>query len=821
MQVQGLPLLRSRFRRNRTVLYGGVAGIILVAVITAQIILNHLHEEAEERAATVTQNLTQSVEQTIDGMIDTIDVALLASADEIGRQIAAGKVDADSITRFLLRQKDRLRNIAFLRATNERGDVVYGPGIPSLPANNSDREFFIRLRDNPNAGLFVAKPIIGRIAQKWLWSFARRINKPDGSFGGVVFASIYLDELEKILSQIKLDTGSVISIRDSELGLIARSTSDTTNPVPPGDKRLSNTFREALKANPREGTFISDKTTPDGISRTYSYHRNDGYGFMVNVGLARAPMLAEWRYQTWTAAALVASLALLMLLVARLIDRTWRRQEEDLILLEFSEQRFRAIIETSPIPFALNDDRQNITYLNPAFTQTFGYRRDDIPTLAAWWPKAYPDPAYRQEVATSWQAHLNKAKSGNMPFEPLQVNICCKGGDVRTVLVSATSLSTAFEQVHLVTCFDITERMQMEAALQESEARFRSMFENNASVMLLIDPDSGEVVDANDAAACFYGYPIERLKAMRIEQINTLSPDEIAARRNQVVLRNSNTFTFPHRLADGKVRTVEVRSSAIRVTGRVLLFSIINDITEREMATAELKRSNAELEQFSYAVSHDMRQPLRMISSYLQLLEDAFSEQLDNEKREFFDFAIDGAKRLDKMLVALLEYSRVGRMGEPPTWVESRNLRDEILLLLQPMISEAKAVVHIEGEWPRVFVSPDEILRLLQNLIGNALKFRIAGRMPEITLSSETSASEWRLRVADNGVGIIPDQIGRLFQVFQRLQARTAYEGTGVGLALCRKIAEHHGGRIWAESAGTGQGSRFCVILPLRTEAEK
>jgi PAS domain S-box-containing protein len=239
------------------------------------------------------------------------------------------------------------------------------------------------------------------------------------------------------------------------------------------------------------------------------------------------------------------------------------------------------------------------------------------------------------------------------------------------------------------------------------------------------------------------------------------------------------------------------------------------DITERKEREEDLERSNADLEQFSYAVSHDMRQPLRMVSSYLQLLERSLAGQLDGDKRDYFNYAIEGAKRIDRMLVDLLEYSRVGRKGEPPTSVESRALLDEVLQFLRPAIADAQAKVNITGEWPRIHVGRDEISRLLQNLIGNAAKFRIAGRTPEITITSKVAGNEWHLCVADNGVGIIPSQIKRLFQIFQRLQLREAYEGAGVGLALCRKIAEHHKGHIWVESEGEGQGSRFHVVLPI------
>jgi len=246
------------------------------------------------------------------------------------------------------------------------------------------------------------------------------------------------------------------------------------------------------------------------------------------------------------------------------------------------------------------------------------------------------------------------------------------------------------------------------------------------------------------------------------------------------------------------------------------------DITQRKQAenllqqkTAALSHSNSELEQFSYGISHDMRQPLRMISSYLQLLRLSLDEQLDDERREYFHFAIDGALRLDAMLTGLLEFSRVGRKGEPPAWLESRAVIDQVLHYLQPAISDSGACVRLEGNWPQLLASPDEMLRLLQNLLANAVKFRVAGRMPEVLVSSEVVDERWRLRFADNGIGIQPEQIGRLFQVFQRLQSRADFDGTGIGLALCRKIVERHHGRIWVESLGHGMGSTFQFEMPL------
>jgi signal transduction histidine kinase len=248
----------------------------------------------------------------------------------------------------------------------------------------------------------------------------------------------------------------------------------------------------------------------------------------------------------------------------------------------------------------------------------------------------------------------------------------------------------------------------------------------------------------------------------------------------------------------------------------IKFIGIAQDVTHRKKMELELQRSNAELEQFAYAVSHDMRQPLRMVSSYLGLLEKSLGKKLDEEEQQFLQFALDGAKRMDNMILSLLEYSRVGRQEKPYVLISTRKCLDEALAFLTPALHESSGTVDVSGDWIELVVIADELTRLLQNLIGNALKYHDENKLPLVQVRASVIENVFRVEVQDNGIGIEPNQINRLFKVFSRLQARSRFDGTGVGLALCRKVVEHHGGKIGVDSQGEGYSCTFWFELPIK-----
>ncbi|WP_376741192.1 sensor histidine kinase [Streptomyces galbus] len=271
----------------------------------------------------------------------------------------------------------------------------------------------------------------------------------------------------------------------------------------------------------------------------------------------------------------------------------------------------------------------------------------------------------------------------------------------------------------------------------------------------------------------------------------------------------------------GDVEDMRKRIVAELHASRDIQEELTRQAAELDAQTVELRRSNAELEQFAYVASHDLQEPLRKVASFCQLLEKRYGDQLDDRGRQYIDFAVDGAKRMQVLINDLLTFSRVGRLNDAREPVDLDQALDKALRNLTASVEESGAVVDRPEDLPEIIGDPTLLTMLWQNLVGNALKFRHPDRAPHVSVTCEADPEApgmWRLSVTDNGIGI-PEQFAeKVFVIFQRLHGRDAYGGTGIGLALCKKIVEHHGGRIWIDTGHT-DGTRFCFTLPTAVDA--
>jgi PAS domain S-box-containing protein len=409
---------------------------------------------------------------------------------------------------------------------------------------------------------------------------------------------------------------------------------------------------------------------------------------------------------------------------------------------------------------------------------------------------------------------------------------------------------------------DVTERNRMEEELRVASLYARSLIEASLDPLVTISPD-GKITDVNEATAIVTGVAREQLIGASFSDYFT-EPQK-AEEGYHEVLSEGLVRDYPLTIRHVSGRTTDVlynatvyRSAAGRVQG---VFAAARDVTERKRAeaelaryrdhleelvgqrtgeleaanaqlqmeiaerrraaetlqrtTAELARSNQELEQFAYVASHDMQEPLRAVTGYLGLLEQQFGDKHDDSGRRHIAGAIQGAARMHTLISDLLALSSVGTRGQAFEAADLETVLDQALDGLRASVKETGAKI-VRDPLPTLRVDAGQMAQLFQNLIGNALKFR-SERPPEIHVSAQQQPGEWVLAVSDNGIGIEPQYFERIFLIFQRLHTRRLYPGTGIGLAICKKIVERHGGTIWVKSQA-GQGSTFCFTIPEESE---
>jgi PAS domain S-box-containing protein len=393
-------------------------------------------------------------------------------------------------------------------------------------------------------------------------------------------------------------------------------------------------------------------------------------------------------------------------------------------------------------------------------------------------------------------------------------------GEVAAALVQASDLLRTRASALTESLHQLEEEM---AERRISEERLRLLIDGAKDYAIVMLDDSGRVTSWNAGA--------KRLKYWDEEEVlgrhfSLFYPDDAVAAGRPGADLECAASAGRHGVEgwllrkDGSRFLADVIITAIRdASGTLLGFSTVTrDITEQKRAEErlqttllELESSNKDLEQFAYVASHDLQEPLRMVSSYTQLLAQRYEDQLDDRARKYIDYAVDGAVRMQRLINDLLAYSRVNTQGRTFQSIESRLPLEEALRNLATAIDEAGAVV-VHEQLPSVRADATQLAQLFQNLIGNAIKFR-GPEVPRIRVAARDLGRQWRFSIEDNGIGIDSQYADKIFVIFQRLHTRLEYPGTGIGLAMCKRIAERHGGRMWFDSE-PGRGSTFYFTLP-------
>lgn len=369
----------------------------------------------------------------------------------------------------------------------------------------------------------------------------------------------------------------------------------------------------------------------------------------------------------------------------------------------------------------------------------------------------------------------------------------------------------------------LRRQLQSAAALKESEVRYRRLHQTMRDAFVQMDMD-GRIVDFNHAFQQMLGYDHQTLLSMRDADLTPPEWRGTVAKiiSEQVLLHGqSEVFEKEYIRLDGTRFPAEIRTFLMTDDSgdSIGMWSIVRDITqrkqieqEREQAIGSLQRSNEDLKQFAYVASHDLQEPLRMVASYTQLLAERYEHQLDEKAHRFIHYAVDGATRMQALIRDLLAFSRVETRAREFKAVNAYNAFGTAMANLKAVIDETGARVTVD-DLPHVLADESQLSQVFQNLIGNGIKFRRPSVTAHIHVSASRRNDDWCFSVQDNGIGIDTKYKERVFVVFQRLHTRHEYPGTGIGLALCKRIVDRHGGRIWFESE-PARGTTFYFTLP-------
>ena len=478
--------------------------------------------------------------------------------------------------------------------------------------------------------------------------------------------------------------------------------------------------------------------------------------------------------------------------------------------LRESEERFRALVTTtSDAVFSTNADWSEMHSVEGSDFLV------DTDEHGPSWVETYVPPDDQRRV----QNVIDEAIRTKRSFE-LEHRIVREDDTVVWIVSRATPLLDADGEITrwLGAANDVTERVERERYLEDAKERLEAATEAGAVGTWEWHIPDDQMVTGASFAKKFGIDPEAATEGVSLDQfISAVHDDdrERVERKVEAAIETGEQYEEEYRVwdANGELRWVVARGHVeYDDAGTPVSFpGALTDITERKRFERRLEESNRRLEQFAYAASHDLQEPLRMVTSYLTLIENRYADALDEDGAEFIDFAVDGADRMRDMIEGLLEYSRIERRGDPFEPIDLDAVLADVRRDLQMSIEESDAEITAES-LPRVQGDPGQLRQVFQNLLSNAIEYSDDGP-PQVDIAAVRNGSAVFVSVTDEGIGIDPTDSERVFEVFQRLHTRDEHSGTGIGLAVCKRIVERHGGDIWVESE-SGEGATFSFTLP-------
>ncbi len=823
----------------RTALIVGLVCANILVFALSGTFLYESRKHYERLAQTQTRNVSHALAQEISASIEKIDLTLSTVTDELEHQLAGKGVDERAMNAFLLRKAGRLPEIAALRVVNADGLLITGEqGGGPARVQWIEREFFAYHRDHADANLHFTKPFIGRFSKKYVITFTRRYNYPDGRFAGVAIAAVTVDHFTRLLSRFDLGPNGSLFLRDSDLGLITRYPPIPGKPAGlVGNSEVSGIGRQLSQALESEVSYHSAAGS-DGLERIYTLRRLENVPMLVGASSASADYLAQWTREAYRTGAFALGFLLLSLATGGLLLRLFKEAENrQQILLEneerlhASQDNYRSILATSHDGFWQVDREGRLTDVNAAYCRQSGYSREEL------LGKRIADLEAIENEADSAEHNRRIAQAGSDQFESVHRR---KDGSTWDVEVSA-SYSPSQGGRFFGFVRDISERKRAEAELKTSEEKFRRAFEVSPDAININRLEDGMYVSINRGFTRIMGYTEDEIIGRTSIELNVWDHPDDRAHLVEALKRDGAVANMEARFRakDGSLHEVLRSAALIDIKGVPHIISVIHDITERKKAEAARARLEAQLREsqkmealgtLAGGVAHDFNNIVAAILGNVELArQDAQPGHPVLESLEEIHKASLRAKALVQQILSFGRRQVIERKVISLAPVVEESLR----LLRATLPAGVSLAAGCDANAPQVLADPTQIEQVLINLSTNAWQSIQGQERPgaiEVWLEAheyaaggardegvalvcgETPPGRYaRLTVKDNGSGMAEDTLTRIFEPF--FTTKPMGKGTGLGLAVVHGIMQEHGGSIEVRSV-PGVGSTFRIYFP-------
>jgi len=805
-----------------------LANLVMLAFLAglATLALQGSYRTHAQRAQATSENLATTLQQTIASELAQVDLALLNVRASLRRSGQTSESTDPVVEAVLADQMRVLPVLDSLRIADASGLVRHGPGVAGAPVNMSNRLVFQRARDEASDSLQVSEPLQARISRKWVIAVVRRLERPDGSFDGVVYATLAVDHFQQILGAMDLGPQDAVTLRSTSLQLIARhSPLAAAQPVPVGNAVVSAELAAAVRANPTSGSFMS-VTPMDKVERLTAYRQVKPYPLMVLVGLGTEDFFSPWHEQRAQLLGLLLALTLAMAGGSVIALRSARRQTAASRALLAEARRSETLLRVACDGIHVLDRSGALVRCSDSFA-----------TMLDQAPRAMPGRNVRSWEAVMTDTELAERLRGIQVGETQRFETRHRRRDGSLIEVEVQSRAAEIDGRELIYCAarDITERKQMQAELAESAQRIRDLYDQAPCGYHSLDAN-GVFVHVNATSAAWLGLPASELIGRR--RITDFFTDEG---------RDAFALNFPLLQATGRVQDLEfdlvsasgarrrVQISATAIyddQGRFLMSrSVVHDITPLQeaqalrLAAVQLQAENRNLQESSRVqqaflnnLSHELRTPLNAVLGLSRLLRSGTVAPGSPKHEEFLDLIGRSGKQLLSLIDTILQYSRAeaGKLPLLPERTELTGLVAELQAVFEEQLQARQQVlqVSIAPAVQSVMLDPLRLKQVLATYLANAIKFSPDQGVLQLRAQRDGDRG-LRIEVEDHGIGIAGSDLSRIFMPFRQLSEGTAkrYAGVGIGLALARRIIESQGGSVGVRSR-EGQGSVFHLVLP-------